>query len=265
MDAQSKIKGNREVKVEKTGVPAFNAITIEDEFEVELIKSPYPSVTLEADSNLHSAVIFEVTDSILNFQVTKNITRKKELKVLIRYTDKLNTITLGGDVDVEAENTIELPGLNLTLNDDAKMEADIITNEFNFQNNNNSSLKLFTNLILKVECKSATLNLRNNSNNILDINTEDLSINTFDNAELNVEGFAYNLELNTTSSSNVKGKNLLTNVTRLVTSEKSEVEINVTESLNINASGSSKIELYGEPKIEIDSFINEALISKKEL
>jgi hypothetical protein len=264
MDAQSKIKGNREVKSEQTGVPAFNALSIADEFDVVLIKSSYPAVTLEADSNLHSAVNFSVSDSILNFQLTKNIKRFKELKVMIRYTNKLKTITLSGDVDVEAENTIELPALNLTLNDDAKLEADIVADEFNFQNNNDSSLKLFTNLVLKVESKTATLNLRENSNNIMDINTENLNINTFDNAELNIEGFAYYLELFSTNSSSVKGENLLTNVTKLAISEKADVEINVTETLNIDASGSSTIELYGEPKIQINNFINEASISKKE-
>jgi len=264
MDAQSKIKGNREVKSEQTDVPAFKALSIADEFDVVLIKSINPSVTLEADSNLHSAVNFSVNDSILNFQLTKNITRFKELKVLIRYTDKLKKITLSGDVNVEAENTIELSTLDLTMNDDAKFEADLVTDEFNFYNNNDSSLKLFTNLILKVESKTATLNLKENSNNIIDINTENLNINTFDDAELNIEGFAYNLELVSSNSSSVQGKNLLTNVTKLVTSEKADVEINVTETLHIDASGSSTIELYGEPKIQIDNFINEAIISKKE-
>lgn len=263
--AQSKIKGDREVRTKQTSVSEFNTLDIGNEFEVVLIKAPSPSVTMEADSNLHNVVNFQVNDSVLNFQVTKNITRSKKFKVVIRYTESLKSIILNGDVDVENENTIELPELNLTLNDDAKIEAEIVTDQFLFQNNNDSSLKLFTNCILKVESKSATIDIRENSNNIVDINTENLKITSSDSAELNIEGFAYNLDLSSTNSSSVKGENLLTNVTKLVTSEKADVEINVTETVNIDASGSSTIELYGEPKIVIDNLTNEATLFKKEL
>jgi len=263
-DAQSKIKGNRNVKTEQTSLTNFNTISIANEFEVLLIKSSNPSVTLEADSNLHDEINFQVNDSVLNFQVTKDIKRSKALKVIIRYNDLLNTLVIGGNVDVEAENSIQLPKLNLTLNDDAKIDADIVTDAFNLKNNNDSSLKLFTNCILKVESKSATLDLRKKSNNIIDINTENLKIKTHDNADLDIEGFAYNLDLFSTNSSTIDGETLLTNVSTITTAEKTEVDINVSETVKIDASGSSIINLYGESKIIINNFTNEASIHKKE-
>jgi hypothetical protein len=263
--AQSKIKGNRDVKTEQTDVAPFKAISIGDDLEVILIKSTYPSVTLEADSNLLSVIQYQVNDSILNFQVTKRVTSSREFKVLIRYTDVLNSIILNGDVDVETENTLDLPELSLTLNDDAKIEASIIADKFSLQNNNDSSLKFSTNCILKVETKSAFIDLKNNSNNILDINAEELHITTHDNSEINIEGYAYSLELTSTNSSRVKGKNFLTNIATINVSEKSDVEINVTETVSIDASGSSIIELYGEPKVTIDNFTNQATLNKKEL
>lgn len=263
-DAQSKIKGNRDVRTEQTTVTDFNTISIANEFEVLLIKSSLPSVTIEADSNLHDAIDFQVNDSILNFQVTKDIRRSKALKVIIRYNNLLNKLVIGGDVDVEAENTIELPKFNLTLNDDAKIDANIMTDIFNLKNNNDSTLKLFTNCILKVESKSATLDLRKRSNNIIDINTENLKIKTHDNADLDIEGFTYKLDLFSTNSSTIEGNTLLTNVSAIATAEKAKVDINVSETVNIDASGSSEINLYGEPKIVIDNFTNEASINKKE-
>lgn len=263
--AQSKIKGNRDVKTEQSNVTAFKTISIANEFEVVFVKSAYHSVTIEADSNLHSAINFQVSDSVLNFQVTKNIRRYKELKVIIRYTDVLKTVVLGGDVDAEAENTIELPELNLILNDDAKINASILSDKFSYQNNNDSSLKLFTTSDLKVESKSAHIDLKESSNSDLEINTEELHVTMHDNAILNVEGFAYNMELSTTGTSSFNGKDLLTNKTKILSSEKSNIKINVTESVNIDASGSSKIELYGESKITIDQMLNKATLQKNEL
>lgn len=264
-NAQSKIKGNRDVKTEQTDVPAFKTLSIGDDLEVVLIKSTYPSVTLEADSNLLSVIKYQVNDSILNFQVTKRVTSSKEFKVLVRYTDALSSIILNGDVEVETENTIDVPELSLTLNDDAKIKADIISDKFSLQNNNDSGLKLTTNCKLKIKSKTAFIELKENSNNILDLNAEDLHITAHDNSKLNIEGFTYKLELKTDNSSNVKAKNLITNITKIKVAEKSFVEVNVSESINIDASGSSTVELYGEPKIFIDNFADKASISKKML
>jgi len=263
--SQSKIKGNRDVKLEQTSLSEFNTLSIGSDLEVVLIKSDFPSVTVEADSNLQPVIQFKVKDSILNFEVTKRVTSSKEFKVTVRYTEALRNIVLNNDVEVEAENDIRLPELNLTLNNDAKIEANIFTDKFMLLNKNDSALKLFTNCILKVECKNGFIDVRENSNNIVDINTEELHIKTQDSGELNIEGFAYTLFVDATNRSTVEAKNLLTNVIAVKAAEKSAVIVNASESIKIDASGSSTIELYGEPKIEIDNFKNEAALEKKEL
>lgn len=263
--AQSKVKGNRDVRTEQTDVPEFKTLSIGDDLEVILIKSTFPSVTLEADSNLLPVIKYQVNDSILSFQVTKRVTSSKEFKVIIRYTDTLGSIILNGDVSVETQNTLEVPEISLTLNDDSKIEADIITDKFSLQNNNSSGLKLTTNCKLKVESKTAFIDLKENSNNIIDLNAEDVHISTHDNADLKIEGFTYKLEVTSSNSSKVEAKNMITNITKIKALDKSFVEINVSENLNIDASGSSTIEVYGEQKITIDNFSEKASIIKKEL
>lgn len=263
--SQSKVKGNRTVKIEQTEVEDFKTIIVGNTLDVVLIKSTYPSVTIEADSNLIPVINFQVTDSTLNFKVNKKVTRFKEFKAIIRYTEELSSIVLNGDADVETENTIQLDELNLTLNDDAKIKASIITYNFTLKNNNDSSLKLSTNCVLKVETKTANIELKNSSNNKVDINTENLVITAQDSAELDIEGFSYNMEVNAANSSAVYAQDLLTNITNIKASDKAEIEVNVTETLNIHATGSSKIELYGEPKITIDKFTDLTSINKKKL
>lgn len=263
--SQSKIKGNKEVVLDQQDVEAFHTLNIGDDFDVVLMKSTNPSVTIEADSNLHSIVNYQVTDSVLNFKVNKIIKRAKEFKAIIRYTEPLKTIILNGSIDLESPANIDLKELSLTLNDDAKIDASIVAENFNLINNNEVSIKLSSNCKLRVESKTANIQLKNNSNNILEINTEQLNIVASNKAELDIEGFSYRLNVDISGSSELNGKELLSNISSIKLSEKSEASFQATDTITINASGSSKFYLYGEPKIILENFSESASIFKKEL
>jgi hypothetical protein len=262
--SQSKIKGNREVRTEQTNIDAFHTLSIGNDLEVVLIKSTSPSVTVEADSNLHSSILYQVKDSILNFQVTKIIKRAKEFKVYIRYSDPLRVISLNGNVDVITENSMQLNKLSLNLYDDAKIEADVVSDDFRLENNNDSTLKFSTNCIINIEGKIIHLDLKENSNNKISVNAEDLSISTSESAELDIEGFSYKVNATVSNSSGLSAKNLLTNVTAIKLSEKANAAIQASDSISVDASGSSKLELYGQPKVLLENFSDKATITKKE-
>jgi len=263
--SQSKIKGNKEVITEQTNVEAFHSLSIGNDLEVELIKSMIPSVTIKADENLHPVIKYQVIDSVLSFQVTKIVKGAKEFKAVIRYTEPLRTIILNGNVDVEAEKNIALKKLDLIMHDNARIKANITADRFRLENNNESSFNLTTNCILSVESETADLELKNNSNNILDINTEELNIKTVDKSELTIEGFTYKLNVESSNSSEIKGDKLLTNITKLKLSDKADASVQVSDTISINASGSSKVLLYGEPKILVKNLSETASIIKKEL
>jgi hypothetical protein len=262
--AQAKIKGNKEVKTEQTPVEPFHTISIGNELEVLFIKSTAPSVTIEADSNLHPIINFQVKDSVLNFQINKIVRRSKQFKAIVRYTNNLEHIILNGSVDVEAENSIELKTLDLTLHDDSKIDAKIVSDNFRLENNNETSIKLTTNCILNLECKIAHLELKNNSNNIIEINAEELEVNTYDKAELDIEGFSYKLNVDSTNSSEINGENLLTNISNIKLSKKADAIIQATDTITVDASGNTKLELYGQPKILVKNLSGTSSIIKKE-
>jgi hypothetical protein len=263
--AQDKIRGDGQVKIENTIVDEFETLSVGNELEVVLIKSKAPSVTIKADGNLHTLINFEVKNGNLEFKIAPKVTRAKSFKAEIRYSDKLNTIVLHDDVDVTAESGIQLPELNLILNDDSKINAEIKVDKFSLINNHDENFKMSTNCKLEVETKEAVLDLKQNSNNDLRINTEKLDINMYDNAEVDIEGFAYDLNIVSIQSSSIKGKDFLANNANVNITEKSEVEINVSDALNLNASGNSTLTLYGTPKINIESLLNKVTIYKKEL
>lgn len=264
LNAQVKIKGDRDVRTQEIAVSEFSTLAVGNEFDVLLVKSFNPSVTVEADANLHPFINVEVNDSILNITFTKELRRAKEFKVIVKYTGQLNTIILNNNVDVEAQEGIRLTDFTLTLNNDAEINADIITENFKLLNNNDSMLKLTTNCQLNIESKNVTLDLKKRSNNIIEINTEKLIISMQDDADLDIEGFSYDLNLTALNSTDLNAKNLLINVLKSKTRDESQVVLQASDTIHIDSSGKSKLSLYGEPKIIIDQLANEASIYKKE-
>lgn len=264
LNAQVKIKGDRDVRTQEIAVSEFSTLAVGNEFDVLLVKSFNPSVTVEADANLHPFINVEVNDSILNITFTKELRRAKEFKVIVKYTGQLNTIILNNNVDVEAQEGIRLTDFTLTLNNDAEINADIITENFKLLNNNDSMLKLTTNCQLNIESKNVTLDLKKRSNNIIEINTEKLIISMQDDADLDIEGFSYDLNLTALNSTDLNAKKLLINVLKSKTRDESQVVLQASDTIHIDSSGKSKLSLYGEPKIIIDQLANEASIYKKE-
>lgn len=262
--AQVKIKGNRDVRSEQTTVSDFKTLAVGNEFEVNLIKSINPSVTVEADANLHSSIIIDVNDSILNITFTKSFKRAKAFKLTVRYTDKFDSMILRDDVNVETNEVIRLPDFSLTMKDNAKIKASFNTENFELLNENDSNFKFLTNCQLNIESKQATLNLKKKSNNIIQVNAEALKINMYDSADLDIEGFSYNLDVNAINSSDLEGKNLLTNTIKTNIKDSAKVALQASDSIHVDASGKSELSIYGEPKIIIDQLANKASILKKE-
>jgi len=261
--AQTKVKGNKNVSIQRTDIDDFNTISIGDEFEVLLIKDNTSSVTVEADDNLHSVISYTVKDSILNFQLQADITRAKELKAVIRYTKNLKSLVLNGDVKVEAQSGLNLPHLNISLNEDAEIEAEINADTFTLINNNDSSIKFYSNCKLKIECESAILDLKQNSRNDIVMKSEALEINAYENTKLDIEGYTFTLNINATQSSDVDAIKLITKNVNLVSRDKSSVELNISDTLTIDAAGNSKIYIHGQPKINITELLDNVTIYKK--
>mgnify|MGYP000153276145 CR=1 FL=1 len=78
-----------------------------------------------------------------------------------------------------------------------------------------------------------------------------------------VEGEVTNLNLRVDNAANYKGEKLtITNAT-VITEGSADCDIEVKETLILEASGSSKINIYNTPKIDLKKFEDSASIFKK--
>ncbi|MGB2087175.1 MAG: GIN domain-containing protein [Psychroflexus salarius] len=265
LKAQSKIVGNREVEEQQQIFDEpIKTLIVGSNLEIELIKSARASATLEADSNLHSAVDINLSNGVLNCSVNKIVKRSKSFKILVRYTEALKTIVLNNEAALKSKKGISTKQLNLTLNDDASVDTEITCNEFTLNNNNNEGFKIATNCELKIESQKTILNLNKKSNNKIELNTDNLTLAIKDKADLSLVGFAKKANVTATNSSKIKAEEFKIMNLDLYTSEDAEVTTFVENLVNISAIGNSVIELYGEARIRIDALKNEASLLKQD-
>ena len=263
--AQEKIKGNKNVTIIQTEVNSFNKIIVGEKFTINLKKDTRASVEIETDENLHDIIKFSVTDSVLKFKTTNRITYSKKMNILVRYTDVLKEIELKDDAELNSVNTIDNIGIVLKINDDAKANLNIKNYSFKLINNNNSKLKLSSKSRLNIESKLVDLELNENSKTEALITCDTLKLNMYQRANAKIEGDVLYMKANTINSTKLTGKNLTIMNCEVITEDSSDFEIQVSDNLILESSGTSQMYIYGDPKITINKFSESAKLHKKEL
>lgn len=262
---QEKIKGNKNVTVVKTNVNAFKNILVKNSFEVSLSKASYNAVEIETDENLHDIITTSVIDSTLTIFTDKKIRSSKKLNITVFYNNDLKKITATEDAEIISINTVTSPNLAIEINDYAKVNISLNSDNFTFYNNNKSKINLNSKSKLDINSKQTFLKLKESSNSDIIIRTDTLNVTMQDNASTSIEGFTNTINSTTTSSSNFKGKNLNTKISKATVKDNSNFTINVSERIDIEASEKSETDVYGNGKIILVKFTNSSKLFKKEI
>lgn len=253
-----KIKGNRDVTVKQTYVDPFKGIVVGEDFSVELIYNAAASVEIEADDNLHEVIKFEVATDTLKFWTTKRITSHKTIKITVNYSDPLTYIETIEDGEIRSLTSLELKDVTLKTSGSSKAYLNINANNFTYNGTDKAKVKLNVTakdsaaLILSANCKLDAL-----------LNSQQATVDLYQRATATLEGNLENLTLRTDNFADFKGKNLTAVNCNLVSESSSEVYINVSKEVTIDASGSAEIYLYNDPKITINKFTDTAKLQKK--
>lgn len=263
--AQDKIKGNKNVTTIETEVNSFNKIVVGEKFTINFMKDDAASVEIKTDENLHDIIRYAVTDSVLKFKTTKRITSSKEMEITVRYTDVLKIIELKDNAELNSVNTVDNIGIILKINDNAKANLNLKNYSFKLVNNNDSKLKLSSKSRLNIESKLVDLELNENSKTEALITCDSLYVNMYQRANAKIEGDVNYMKANTINSTNLTGKNLAVLNCEVITEDSSDFEIQVTDNLILESSGTSELFIYGDPKITINKFTESAKLHKKEL
>lgn len=263
--SQDKIKGNKRVTTIETEVNSFNKIVVGEKFTINFMKDDVASVEVKTDENLHDIIHFSVTDSVLKFKTTKRITSSKKMEILVRYTNVLKEIELKDNAELNSVNTVDIIGIVLKINNNAKANLNLKNYSFKLINNNDSKLKLSSKSRLNIESKLVDLELNESSNTEALITCDSLKLDMYQRANAKIEGDIIKMVANTINSSNFTGKNLAVNQCEIIVEDSSDFSIQALDEITIDASGNSEVYLYGDPKITLNKFSESAKLHKKEL
>jgi len=263
--SQKKLKGNGVVTVKKKKLKDFKKIILNNDFKVTLIKSDSPAIEIETDENLHDYINYSVSDSLFILKSDNKLRPKKTLNITLFCSENLSEIQLYSDSEIESLNTLNLASLIVKINNFSKADLSVKSDYFQLINKNKSKIQLRAKTKLNIDSNITDLSTGASSDTQVIIRADSLNINSTEKATLEIEGSVNSSNITTSNSSTLDGKNLNAKTAHLVTKDGSELSIKVFDDVIIESSGKSKLDLYGNPKIELKRFTNTAELHKKEL
>jgi len=252
-----KVKGDRNVTIKQTYVDSFNKIVVGEDFYVEVIYNKRPSVEIETDDNLHEFISFEVRDSVLTFMTTKKIVSKKKLSIKVNYDDALQNIETRDDAEVRSLTVLEFQDATLKTSGTSKAYLNIKADNFKFECNDRAKVKL------NINAKTTNFILSDNSKLDASINVQETTFDLYQRANANVEGITQNIVIRADNNSKFDGSGFTAQTCTLTCEIASDVYIETLNEITIDASGTSAIYLFGNPKITINTFLDSAKLQKK--
>ena len=252
-----KLKGSKIVTLEQKEVEDFEAIEISDDIDVFLVKGEKCSLEIEADDNLHDAMGINVDGSTLRLMRVKKISSYKKFSVRIIYTDKLKSIFGKNDSKITALADISLEDIRIKLTDDCKFFGNIKSKIVSIDASEKSKAEV------NIKSEKSTISFSKNTDLKALISTNDLVVDMYQKAEAVLEGDAIDFKLRMDNNSKVDAKKLTAQHLNLVMDSYTKSSVNALNTISIEAAGKSEIQLYGDQKIEMKRFVDNATLYKK--
>jgi hypothetical protein len=254
---KEKVKGSKIVTTEIKKIESFEALEVADNVEVFLIKGNECGLEIEADDNLHDAIDAVITGSTLRLSTLKNAFGYKKLSVRVTYTDEFKMVVLRNEASVTALAEVELDNITFKTFDSSKL----------FINSKSKNMSLYMDDKSKAELNSKAentiVNLTKNTSLKALITSTNMTFDMYQKSEANVNGDVETAKFRLDNNANLTGKTLSVKNADLTCEAYTNVSINVKNSIAIDASGKSEIQLYGDQKIDMKRFIDSAVLIKK--
>ncbi|EIA10440.1 GIN domain-containing protein [Flavobacterium frigoris] len=254
---KEKIKGSKKVTTEQREIGPFSSIEIEDNIEVYLELGEKPEIKIEADDNLQNIISIDIKDKKLNVQTLKEAIRFKKLIVKITYTKDLNLVSSKNDATINAIQEVQLDSITFKSFDASELFLNVNSKHFQLESNDKSKVEL------NLKSEKSKIVLSQNASLKALITTTDLITDLYQKSEAKIEGTATVGLFRIDSNSNLTANNLTVKNIEITAEGDSNCSVNALTNIIIVASGKSEIELYGDPKIEMKKFTDEAKLIKK--
>ena len=255
---REKVKGDKEVITTSGEIAGeFSKLEISNNLFVEIQTANRNSYVLTTDQNLAEEVQVKVRDGVLRVYTRSKIVRSKKLHVFLNLID-IQEIIIKDDAVVETNSKLRLDKLDLYLKDSGEINLDLEVNgEASITMHDNSKGKL------NIEAGNLVINMEKRSDLKADIQASDLQVVLSKSADAKLEGKASSVVFNLEGSSKLNAKKLKTQTAILNSKNRSDIYVDASKSIEIDAEGKSKIYVYGNPDIQVKGFTDKSRIIKK--
>lgn len=252
-----KLKGSKIVTLEQKEVEDFDAIEISDDIEVFLVKGDKCSLEIEADDNIHDAMGISVEGTTLRLMRVKKVSSYKKFSVRINYTENLKSVVGKNESKITAIADISLANINFKLTDESQFFGNIKSKVFGIDATDKCKAEM------NIKTEKCSLSFSKNANFKALISSNELVIDMYQKAEGIIEGDAVDFKLRLDNNSEVDAKKLTAQHLKLSMEGYTKTSVNAINTISIEASGKAEIQLYGDQKIEMKRFVDNATLYKK--
>ncbi len=252
-----KIKGSKVVTTSTKEIKSFNAIEVEDNLEINLEKGDKNEIKIEADDNLHDIISLNVQDEILIISTSKEAQSFKKLVVKVIYTNDLNLVTTKDESIVNAIQEIILDNITFKTLNKSKLFLNVNAANFILQADDKSKIEL------NLKGENTFIELSKNTTLKALINSTDVKCDLYQKAIATLEGDANNTIIRLDNSTELTARNFNSKNTDITIEGSASCSLLAENTIVIDATDKTEIELYGSPKIEIRKLAGESKLFKK--
>lgn len=255
---KEKVKGSKIVKSEQKQIESFESLEVEDNLEVFLVKGNECGLEIEADDNLIEFVEYKLAGNNLRISTSKDISSYKKLSVRVTYTDKFNMVIAKDETNVTALSDVVLDNVTFKTYDYSKLFLNANTKNFTLMANDKSKVEM------NLKSTKTAIDLSKSAYVKALISSSEMKFDLYQKSSAEIEGDVIELKLRLDNNTDFIGSKLTAKNALLETGGYSKSSINISNIATIDASGSSEIQLYGEPiKIDMKRFADSAELRKK--
>ncbi|TMM58278.1 DUF2807 domain-containing protein [Maribacter algarum] len=250
-----KIKGNKNVIEVTESLPAFNAIELNDDLDINLVKANQEGYSLTIDDNLVDVLKFKVEDNTLVISSFYKITSKKKLDITVNYYD-ISSLKLR-DGRILMKDVIETDELTIETYGSSKLQLNANTNFTNLTMEGNSSGDL------SLEGDSLNITLKDRVDVSLYTTSQRNDIQMNSNASAKMEGTAYAMSVKLFDNANLKARKLDAEGVEVIAEGSPSARVYASKVFELTSRGSSKTYLSGDAEIDIIEFLDTSELHKE--
>ncbi|MDP3352324.1 MAG: DUF2807 domain-containing protein [Flavobacteriaceae bacterium] len=257
--SQSKLRGNKIVTTQNREVSNFNNIEVSDDVDVYLSQGNNNTVAVETDENLQSAIRVQVDNNTLRINFSDKISKSKKRNVYVTVNEDLHTISAYKNANIYADTRLILRKLTINAFENADFKVKIDADDFKINGFKN------TDLTIDVFSKNIVAKISDACELKLEGEIDSLKTEIKNNSVLIAKGKGSLIEIEARNNGTFNGENFKIENAFIDANSRTDITVNVKESVKLSLSNKAEVNIYNNPVVEIEKLEGKAQIHKKKI